>query len=340
VEPTHHNPSEQLSTDHHRAAGRTDLGQESMFPVDFWGQYNDTFAEGPGPSRLSSSPVRARALLALQRSCGNQAVQQFVGRLADRASRSANQTFDQTAQRAPGSAPPATTTLDVAFYAFIPASLGKAFKDWPHPKDLKNQAAFDAKVAAVTGTWIPEPGNVFKRWYCATDDRGFGGGSSHRVGFVGKISTADIGVLGSKGVTFTHSCSPSHRVRAFDTGIFTSSNETGDVEGPLTRTATASGKDDKPVDSTDSSTIKTKGSAAYAFMEGVSPDIDYEVTWTFARAPGGKVNVSVGMTHNLFPFYEALVNGTVIYTYSATDPGPTISNLNRSRYYFVGPWPF
>jgi hypothetical protein len=239
----------------------------------------------------------------------------------------------------PTPSPSLGKTLELEFSAFIPGSLGRPFKDYAHPKDLKNQSAFDAMVAAVTGTWLKEPGEVVsKNWYYATDNREFGGGS-HRLGFKGRVSIADIGRLGPAKV-FSHWADPSRRVAAIHTGIFTSKGEIGSLDGPHSRTASVKGSEEPPSNALDRSTVDTKASAAYAFMSIVAPDIDYDVKWTFRRATGNQVLVSVDGEHNLFPFYEAIVNRQVIYTFSSADPGPNLRNLNKSTKFSVKERPF
>jgi hypothetical protein len=238
------------------------------------------------------------------------------------------------------SADPAATTptssrkVKVEFSAFIPASLGKPFKNWPHQTGLKNQAQFDGAVAAVSGTWLPEPARIPviapKAWYYATDNREFGEAGAHRVGFSGVLDTADIGSFATKPTIFRHYCSPSGRVRTTDTGIFTSSNETGSVEGPSYKTATVRNLSEAHTDAGSESHIKTVGAAAYAFMETLSPDIDYSFDFALTKA-GDSTFLEFDVTHNLFPFYEVLVNGASIYKFASSDNGPSPINLNRSR---------
>jgi Domain of unknown function (DUF4157) len=242
--------------------------------------------------------------------------------------------------------------LDIEFHAFIPGSLGRRFDSFPHAKDLKNQAAFDAAVAGVTSpnSWKPEPmkteadvkdpGTARKVWFFSTDERGFGGGS-HRVGFKGTLDAAEIGAISGKRAIFTHSCDASHRVRSTDTGIFTSRGETGSVDGPFGKTAPAKDVAETHTDVAGSSSrIETKGSAAYAFMPILAPDIDYELGFKFDRQQSGTLDVSVSIEHNLFPFYELIVNGKALWTFSARDTGPTLTNLNSSARSSVGPISF
>lgn len=280
-------------------------------------------------------------MFALQRSIGNAAVGRLLSVPGARVAR------DETSvgPGAPGK------SLDIAFHAFIPGSLGRPFVSFPHAKNLKNQSTFDADVAAVTSpnSWKPQPtktesdvtapGSARNVWFYSTDERGFGGGS-HRVGFKGTLNTADIGSLSAKGSMFTHWCDASHRVRSTDTGWVTSSGETGSVDGPHSKSAPVTGVTETRNDTPASSTVETKGAAAYAFMPTLSPNIDYNVKFRFDRKPAGGVDVSTWIEHNLFPFYEIIVSGTTIWTYSSSDTGPDLSNLNSSAKYHVGPWPF
>src|SRR5439155_23773851 len=102
--------------------------------------------------------------------------------------------------------------LQVQFMAFIPTWLGTPFKDTAAGKTsgLTNQATFDGEVAAVTGTWASEPGQLSDYYFFATDNRGFGGGS-HRLLMSATVDSADIGKLASKGNLFTHDSNDSHR---------------------------------------------------------------------------------------------------------------------------------
>lgn len=293
------------------------------------------------PRRLNDSTI-----LHLQATAGNAAVAELLGRRARRErprpfiqqvtdrrrQDEAEHGGDPTVQRAPTATAPAGKKIEIEFYAFIPDWLGKAFKSYSHQKGLKNQTAFDAAVAAVAGTWLPEPGSVSRpsMWYFETDERGFGGGS-HRVGFHGTIDSGELGNMLPAGRTvFTHDGDPSSRVSTTDTGWFTSTNETGSVDGPYHDTAPKNHQEMVHDTALSRSTIYTKGSAAYAFMPNVSPDIDYTVWWVLERQLNGQVGVTFQILHDLFPFYEVIVNGTTLYSYSATDPGPTLVNLNSS----------
>ena len=304
----------------------------------------------PAP-HVSRHPLGAVGrLLDLQRTAGNAAVSRLVASARERTvarDEASSPAAEERVAPSGGGKP-----LEIEFYAFIPGSLGRPFKSFPHAKDLKNQAAFDSDVAAVTkpNSWKPEPtkteddvkdpGSARKVWFYSTDERGFAGGKSHRVGFTGTVNTADIGSLGGKSTIFAHSCTESHRVRSTDTGIFTSSNETGSVDGVHAKAAPVTGVTEKRTDSGTSSTVETKGAASYAFMPTLSPDIDYSIKFQFDKKASGGVDVSTSIEHNQFPFYEIMINGTTIYTYSASDTGPTLVNLNSSHKYFVGPWPF
>ena len=93
-------------------------------------------------------------------------------------------------------------------------------------------------------------------------------------------------------------------------------------------------------DAVATSAVETQGSAAYAFMPTLSPDIDYSARFHFERRPGGRTQVSGSIEHNLFPFYEVLINGRTLWTFSSSDTGPTLVNLNSSVRESLGPWGF
>jgi hypothetical protein len=225
------------------------------------------------------------------------------------------------------------TTVQFAFYAFIPGSLGKSFGSYPYPSDLANQAAFEGMVKGVSGTWLPEPGTFeglsTGPWCYATDNRGFGGGS-HRVGFTGSVSAADIGKLKSKGTIFHHDTSGSERVRWEHTGYVTSSKETGSLNGPISASAGVSSSEEHKDISADESVVTVSGSAGYPFSLA-APNIDYKLVLRFERQPDGKVVVSGDITTNIFPFYELLINGTAAWRYSSSGTGPGVWNLNSSQ---------
>lgn len=227
---------------------------------------------------------------------------------------------------------PPGADLKIEFDAFIPGSLGKSFESYPHPTDLKNQAAFDAAIKAIAGTWLPEPGTFDTggagSWYYLTDNRGFGGGG-HRVGFVGTVARGDVGALASKSNVFTHSTSGSAHVRWTHTGYFTSKDETGKVDGPYTKSGAVT-SDEKHTDiSSDESTITTTGACGYPF-KAASPDIDYKLVFDVKKDHGGATLVQAEVTNNLFPYYELLINGKVVWKFVSTDTGPGVINLNRS----------
>ena len=234
------------------------------------------------------------------------------------------------------------TALEIEFDAFIPGALGKSFKSYEHPTDLKNQAAFDAAISAVTGTWLEEPGTFSAYgtgpWCYATDDRDFGGGS-HRVGFRGTIRRSDIGSLARKGDLFKHDTSGSVHIRWVHTGYVTSKGEIGSLNGPINKSAPISSTEERVDNSSTQSTVTTTGSASYPFKEA-APNIDYEVKFVFARDPGGQTVVRFEITNNKFPYYELLINGGTVWNYTSADTGPGPINLNTSTTFKSGFWYF
>jgi hypothetical protein len=232
--------------------------------------------------------------------------------------------------------------LEIEFDAFIPGSLGKSFESYDHPKDLKNQASFEAALKAVPGTWLEEPGTFSALgtgpWCYATDNRTFGGGS-HRVGFNGTVARSDIGSLAGKPPLFKHSTSGSEHVRWTHTGHFTSKNETGSLEGPVSKSAAVSSNEDRVDNSATETTVTTKGSAGYPF-KALAPDIDYEVAFDLRQDPAGKTALRFTITNNKFPYYELLINGGSVWTYTSSDSGPSLTNLNESATFRSGFWYF
>jgi hypothetical protein len=228
---------------------------------------------------------------------------------------------------APAGGPP----LNFEFNAFIPGSLGRPFASYDHPRELRNQATFDADIGAIPGTWKKEPGSfaTFRAgaWYYETDNRDFGGGS-HRVGFNGSVPRGDIGALASHANLFTHSTSGSTRVRWTHTGTFSSRGEVGSVDGPYSRSATVTSSENRTDDASSNSTVTTTGEAAYPFRS--SPDIKYAVVLGLRREPTGRVALTFTITNRKFPYYELLVDGRLIWKYTSASTGPGLINLHRS----------
>jgi hypothetical protein len=223
-------------------------------------------------------------------------------------------------------------TLRLQFMAFIPSWLGMSFKDTRARKtqELSNQSTFDAEVAAVTGTWAPEPGQLLSDdYYFSTDNRGFGGGK-HRLMMSATINSDDIGHLKSKGNLFTHHSDDSHRAWAEITGGWINP-KVGHVK-LLTKNAAAQGSEKTAVDTPTSSSKFAKSWASYPF-KSTAPNIDISATWTFTKPSptATTVDLKVEGEHNKFPFYEVLINGTSIYTFTSTSTGPGLLNLNSSK---------
>ncbi len=214
-------------------------------------------------------------------------------------------------------------TFKIEFAAFIPSWKGKPLTAHKQPKGLKNQAAFDASLAAITSpaNWLPEPGqiNPWANYFCSSDDRGFGGGS-HRLHSIGTVTYAPGQNLSA---SLTHDCSPSHRVITRESMGIVGGKE-GSVEGPLEKTAGATGSESYPT----TTSMTFLASAGYPFV-AVSPNIDYKINLRIVPK-GDDIEVIVDGKHNQFPCYELLVNGASQYTYSAADAGPGVWNLNTS----------
>lgn len=159
------------------------------------------------------------------------------------------------------------------------------------------------------------------------------------MGFHGVIPGSDIGSLAKSRTLFTHDTSGSEHVRWVHTGYLTSKGEIGKVEGPIKESARVSSTETKVDNSDTESTVTTTGASSYPF-KAASPDIDYTVIFVFKQDPGGQIAVRFEITNNKFPYYELLINGGIVWTYTSADTGPGPINLNTSVTFKSGFWYF
>ncbi len=122
-------------------------------------------------------------------------------------------------------------------------------------------------------------------------------------------------------------------------GHFTSSGETGALDGPTSKSAGVKGDETHEDLSRDESTVTVTASAGYPF-KALAPDIDYALAFNFKRDPSGKTILSGTITTNVFPFYELLINGAVAWKFSSKGSGPGLINLNTSQTSKLGPLTF
>lgn len=223
------------------------------------------------------------------------------------------------------------TKVKIEFYAFIAGSLGSSYSAVEQPTGLSNQAAFDTAAGAVPGTWALEPGptNVYNPlsgtypYYFETDNRSWGGGSA-RLNTIGSVDSA---IAGNKvGKTFTPGGQSSQRVYANVDGF---STQTGAVVGPTKKSASI-GSSETCTTNGNETTITIKNSASYPFI-AVAPNIDFKVVVKLTKNASGGVDVLVSGIHNMFPYYELLIDGTNSYRHTPTATGPGMWNLNTSK---------
>ena len=75
------------------------------------------------------------------------------------------------------------------------------------------------------------------------------------------------------------------------------------------------------------SQVTVSAAANYPFSS-ISPDINYSVTYRFTRClENGSVTIETSGSHNRFPYYESLIDGSNNYKYKSPDDGPGIWNL-------------
>jgi hypothetical protein len=111
------------------------------------------------------------------------------------------------------------------------------------------------------------------------------------------------------------------------------------VDGPTKKSAPVTSSEKRVDDSVTESTVITQGSAGYPFLKA-APDIDYKVKFVFKQDPAGPTAVRFEITNNLFPYYELLINGGIVWTYKSSDTGPSLNNLNRFTTFRSGFWYF
>jgi hypothetical protein len=191
---------------------------------------------------------------------------------------------------------------------------------------------FNAFISGSRGTWLPEPvTSTFWDREFKTDGRGFGQVGPSRLSTKGSIESCAIG-LGSPGANTTVGVSHMRRRKLFHPclgipcgGDWVEFEDTGsldidDIKGSHSKSPCQS-------------RIRIQASAGYPFVP-FSPNIDYDVTFTFWVTSKDTVLIEFSGTHNKFPDYEAIIekgsNRQVIYSRQSPDSGPTPGNLNSS----------
>jgi RHS repeat-associated protein len=221
--------------------------------------------------------------------------------------------------------------------------VGNSATNWTDPSGLFGiSIAFNAFIPRSKGTvihgvempgvnWGVEPGQLpFKSRYryFSTDDREFAGqAGTSRVKLSGQFDSCQIGSLKAlSGSLFTASADPSHQLEADNGGLLGPSYVSGSLKA---KTATASKIEWETDSSKTHSGITVGASGGYPFVS-VAPNIDYGMSMSATRNCDGSVRLSAVGSHNEFPAYEIIVNGTVVYKSYPTGSGPGLINLNSS----------
>jgi RHS repeat-associated protein len=181
---------------------------------------------------------------------------------------------------------------------------------------------FDAFIHKNLGEWGDEPGpgpNEFR-----TDFRAFGefdekeneGTGNARLWSLAEVESTKIGQLEKGGVIRGFSAAGmSHRRQQ----IVPLSNW---YTKPQSMRAKVNNPDPVIKDvGPCCSTISFKPAAAYPFLP--SPDLDYDIVFTLKKLENKKhIEVTLSGVHDQFPYYEALVNKDVFYTFDPQSGGP------------------
>ncbi len=202
--------------------------------------------------------------------------------------------------------------VELEFNAFIPNTVGQTVSGTIEDTDQ-----------GVAGKWAGEP-DPTSAWWFATDNRGFGGGSARLKSVTRDIKPDEIGKLEKNQVNIVKTTTgASQRIRMKP--ILGNLNAKEPIlefqEKQATPSETVKVKD---IDCC-TSEITITAAAAYPFID-VAPKINYEVTWTLKRL-GDKIEVRAKGSHNTFPNYEALVDGTQFYKFTTKGTGPNPWNL-------------
>jgi hypothetical protein len=196
--------------------------------------------------------------------------------------------------------------IRLKFDAFIPSTLGLP------------------AVPAQPYNWGPEPFNALSHNYFGTDDRSAPGSlGTSRIYTEADIDTSSLGNSANQ-VLYSISCDPSHQT----------TTKTFPTIGPINvATATPSKKTSTTDPAPYSTDISVEADAAYPFTPYyLSPKIYIDVVWHLKIVAGTTVSVSVSGLTTKFPAFEALVDGSVIWSFSPPwGSAPGFGNLGTSN---------
>ncbi len=244
-------------------------------------------------------------------------------------------------------------SINIKFTAFISKELGKKLKDFfvkiPYINIAVNKDAFLIDIQKVTGYWGEEPlsGLPFLKEYLfyKTDDRSFNQVGTHRLQLSASIDVSKIGLTSFYNQNtkyFKPTAGDSERYtiyfdRFFDNRFTDKSevkkaNPTSGLE--LVYPTFKNSLFSSLTDILNSATIQASTSAGYPFTNPLTtPNIDIDLKLKILKT-SDRIYCYFTGTHNLFPCYELICNGKLIYMY---DPikfkrlGPDPINLNRTQ---------
>jgi hypothetical protein len=242
--------------------------------------------------------------------------------------------------------------------AFIDKNIGKALEQHflPYKNYIANYTDFLNKIKNIGGTWgvapfsaVPDyviPGLNCIYTFFNTNDRTFGGGES-KVAVNGKfvICVDEIGDISFNSKTFNSTYInfiPAQSKECVVQILWIDGNKcNGYVYGPDERNAIITQKpfeihNFKAYGTIGSETaelpnncteISTGASSSYPFSI-LAPDIDIYLKIKATRIAGSYLDICISGKHNLFPFYECIINNEVKYMYKPKATGPGLYNLN------------
>lgn len=191
---------------------------------------------------------------------------------------------------------------------------------------------FNAFIHKALGKWVKEP-PIFPglTYSFATDNRDFGGGSA-KIKSVVTIESSTIGnCCKTKPLVTVNTTNGVSRQQHFDrTGRSWATSRKGD----LVQKTKIFNYCYRRVCFTQ---VTIDASAGYPYTEPLSPNIDYSIIWQFSVPAKDSVTAEVWGSHNLFPWYEALMHGPVkdtLYQFSPPQwaaSGPGLVNLNSAE---------
>lgn len=261
--------------------------------------------------------------------------------------------------------------MNIQFNAFIPQSLGAPLTHFQLPYAVRNKEELEFKLSMIPGSWIKEPFSdlIFCKTDDREFGQHFVkkeiDGTSRLYAYnEQEIDLSRIGAFQSYySSVFTKKCGSSHRVKIevseINLSYFeqlnsphrynnTHSNQINlnyschrnplyayiHEYSPMTSDPYNSGTShqDFVMDMNENhSIIGVQAQAGYPYGEPISPNIDFSFTVHFHRLALNRYKVYAKGSHNLFPYYEMLIDGHLVYKYTSSFTGPNLFDLNLTH---------